>query len=158
MNAAQQNMSSLIQNDDVFQQKLTSFIKNLSDLGLNQEQVETIAGNISVTATEQTIAKISALMDDDDFNKWKAFMDTGPNTAQQLIVLNKFLMDKSNKDLEAINNEIIDSLLKDTLVEVSKMKDLNTKISQLSPEEVAKAKALIDAGDYEGAEKVVNKE
>ncbi|MHC1716953.1 MAG: hypothetical protein AB9915_03680 [Candidatus Dojkabacteria bacterium] len=158
MDSAQQNISSLIQNDDLLETKLKSFVKNLQDLGLNEEQVNTLTLSVATTATKQTLAKISALMNEEDFNKWKEFVDTGANNAQQLIVLNRLLQNKTNKDLETLNAEIIDSLIKDTLNEVTNMKDLTIKVSQLSPEEVAKAKSLLDSGDYDGVDKVINRE
>ena len=159
MDSAPQNMSSLLQNsEDLLQEKLDSFIKQMQYLGLTNEQIETIASSITTTATKQTMGKISSLMDEEEFEKWKTFVDTGVNIAQQLIVLNKLLMEKVNKDIEAIHMEIVDGLIENTLSEVANIKDLNLKVSNLSPEEVEKAKALIDAGDYEEADKLINKE
>ncbi|MDX9739184.1 MAG: hypothetical protein RBT33_02380 [Candidatus Dojkabacteria bacterium] len=159
MDSAPQNISSLLQNsEDLLQEKLDSFIKQMQYLGLTNEQIETIASSITTTATKQTMAKISALMNEEEFEKWKTFVDTGVNIAQQLIVLNKFLMEKVNKDIEGIHMEIVDGLIENTLSEVANIKDLNLKVSNLSPEDVEKAKELIDAGDYEEADKLINKE
>ena len=159
MDAAPQNMSSLIQNDgDLLQEKLDSFIRELQSLGLNEEQIETIATSLTATATKQTMAKISSLMDDEEFENWKNFVDTGANTAQQLVVLNRLLLNKTDKDLDTIHMEIVDGLIKNTLSDIANIKDLNLKISNLSPEEVEKAKQLLDDGDYEGADKIINKE
>lgn len=159
MDAAPQNMSSLIQNDgDLLQEKLDSFIRELQSLGLNEEQIETIATSLTATATKQTMAKISALMDEQEFENWKNFVDTGANTAQQLVVLNRLLLNKTDKDLDTIHMEIVDGLIKNTLSDIANIKDLNLKISNLSPEEVEKAKQLLDDGDYEGADKIINKE
>lgn len=159
MDAAPQNMSSLIQNDgDLLQEKLDSFIRELQSLGLNEEQIETIANSLTATATKQTMAKISALMDEQEFENWKNFVDTGANTAQQLVVLNRLLLNKTDKDLDTLHMEIVDGLIKNTLSDIANIKDLNLKISNLSPEEVEKAKQLLDDGDYEGADKIINKE
>lgn len=159
MDSAPQNISSLLQNsEDLLQEKLDSFIKQMQYLGLTNEQIETIASSITTTATKQTMAKISALMNEEEFEKWKTFVDTGVNIAQQLIVLNKLLMEKVNKDIEGIHMEIVDGLIENTLSEIANIKDLNLKVSNLSPEEVEKAKELIDAGDYEEADKLINKE
>lgn len=159
MDSAPQNISSLLQNsEDLLQEKLDSFIKQMQYLGLTNEQIETIASSITTTATKQTMAKISALMNEEEFEKWKTFVDTGVNIAQQLIVLNKLLMEKVNKDIEGIHMEIVDGLIENTLSEVANIKDLNLKVSNLSPEDVEKAKELIDAGDYEEADKLINKE
>ncbi len=159
MDSAQQNMSSLLQNsEDLLQEKLDSFVKQLQYLGLSNEQIETIATSITTTATKQTMAKVSSLMDEKEFENWKAFVDTGVNIAQQLVVLNRLLMEKVNKDIEGIHMEIVDGLIENTLSEVANLKDLNLKVSNLSPEEVEEAKKLIDAGDYEGADKIINKE
>ncbi len=159
MDSAPQNISSLLQNsEDLLQEKLDSFIKQMQYLGLTNEQIETIASSITTTATKQTMGKISSLMDEKEFEKWKTFVDTGANIAQQLIVLNKFLMEKVNKDIEGIHMEIVDGLIENTLSEIANIKDLNLKVSNLSPEEVEKAKELIDAGDYEEADKLINKE
>ncbi len=159
MDSAPQNISSLLQNsEDLLQEKLDSFIKQMQYLGLTNEQIETIASSITTTATKQTMGKISSLMDEKEFEKWKTFVDTGANIAQQLIVLNKLLMEKVNKDIEGIHMEIVDGLIENTLSEIANIKDLNLKVSNLSPEEVEKAKELIDAGDYEEADKLINKE
>lgn len=159
MDAAPQNMSSLIQNDgDLLQEKLDSFLRELQSLGLNEEQIETISSSLTTTATKQTMAKISSLMNDEEFENWKKFVDTGANTAQQLIVLNRLLLNKTEKDLDTIHMEIVDGLIKNTLSDIANIKDLNLKISNLSPEEVEKAKQLLDDGDYEGADKIINKE
>ena len=159
MDSAQQNMSSLLQNsEDLLQEKLDSFVKQLQYLGLSNEQIETIATSITTTATKQTMAKVSSLMDEKEFENWKTFVDTGVNIAQQLVVLNRLLMEKVNKDIEGIHMEIVDGLIENTLSEVANLKDLNLKVSNLSPEEVEEAKKLIDAGDYEGADKIINKE
>ncbi|PKN02999.1 hypothetical protein CVU76_03160 [Candidatus Dojkabacteria bacterium HGW-Dojkabacteria-1] len=159
MDAAPQNMSSLIQNDgDLLQEKLDSFVKELQGLGLTAEQIETIITSLTATATKQTMAKISSLMDDEEFENWKNFVDTGANTAQQLVVLNRLLLNKTDKDLDTIHMEIVDGLIKNTLSDIANIKDLNLKISNLSPEEVEKAKQLLDDGDYEGADKIINKE
>ena len=159
MDAAQQNMSSLIQNDgDLLQEKLDSFVKELQGLGLTGEQIETIITSLTSTATKQTMAKISSLMDDEEFERWKTFVDTGANTAQQLVVINRLLLNKTNKDLDTIHMEIVDGLIKNTLSDVANIKDLNLKVSNLSPEEVEKAKQLLDDGDYEGADTIINKE
>ncbi|MFA5623117.1 MAG: hypothetical protein WC981_02715 [Candidatus Dojkabacteria bacterium] len=159
MDSAPQNISSLLQNsEDLLQEKLDSFIKQMQYLGLTNEQIETVASSITTTATKQTMAKISALMNEEEFEKWKTFVDTGVNIAQQLIVLNKLLMEKVNKDIEGIHMEIVDGLIENTLSEIANIKDLNLKVSNLSPEEVEKAKELIDAGDYEEADKLINKE
>lgn len=159
MDAAPQNMSSLIQSDrDLLQEKLDSFVKELQGLRLTAEQIETIITSLTSTATKQTMAKISSLMDDEEFEKWKAFVDTGANTAQQLVVLNRLLLNKTDKDLDTLHMEIVDSLIKNTLSDIANIKDLNLKISNLSPEQVEKAKQLLDDGDYEGADKIINKE
>lgn len=159
MDSAPQNISSLLQNsEDLLQEKLDSFIKQMQYLGLTNEQIEIIASSITITATKQTMGKISSLMDEKEFEKWKTFVDTGANIAQQLIVLNKLLMEKVNKDIEGIHMEIVDGLIENTLSEIANIKDLNLKVSNLSPEEVEKAKELIDAGDYEEADKLINKE
>lgn len=159
MDSAPQNISSLLQNsEDLLQEKLDSFIKQMQYLGLTNEQIETIASSITTTATKQTMAKISALMNEEEFEKWKTFVDTGVNIAQQLIVLNKLLMEKVNKDIEGIHMEIVDGLIENTLSEIANIKDLNLKVSNLSPEDVERAKGLIDAGDYEEADKLINKE
>ena len=159
MDAAQQNMSSLIQNDgDLLQEKLDSFVKELQGLGLTGEQIETIITSLTATATKQTMAKVSSLMDDTEFENWKNFVDTGANTAQQLVVLNRLLLNKTDKDLDTIHMEIVDGLIKNTLSDVANIKDLNLKVANLSPEEVEKAKQLLDDGDYEGADKIINKE
>ncbi len=158
MDSAQQNISSLIQDGDLLEKKMQSFARNLQDLDLNEEQIQTLVASIATTSTKQTLAKISALIDDEEFNKWKDFVDSGANNAQQLIVLNRFLINKTNKDLETINSEIIDALIKDTLDEVANVKDLTIKISQLTPEEVNKAKELLEAEDYEGVNRIVNRE
>lgn len=159
MDSAPQNISSLLQNsEDLLQEKLDSFIKQMQYLGLTNEQIETIASSITTTATKQTMGKISSLMDEEEFEKWKTFVDTGANIAQQLIVLNKFLMEKVNKDIEGIHMEIVDGLIENTLSDIANIKDLNLKVSNLSPEDVERAKGLIDAGDYEEADKLINKE
>ena len=158
MDAAQQNTASLVTNDDLLQTKIDAFVKNLKDMGLTQEQTETIAMSVATTSTQQTLAKISALMSEEDFEKWKAYVDTGPNTAQQLIIMNRFLINRTKKDLETLQSEIIDALIKNTLDDISHAKDLRIKISQLSSEEAVKAKELLDAGDYIGADKIINKE
>ncbi len=159
MDSAPQNISSLLQNsEDLLQEKLDSFIKQMQYLGLTNEQIETIASSITTTATKQTMGKISSLMDEKEFEKWKTFVDTGANIAQQLIVLNKFLMEKVNKDIEGIHMEIVDGLIENTLSDIANIKDLNLKVSNLSPEDVERAKGLIDAGDYEEADKLINKE
>lgn len=156
MNSAQQNTSSLIHNEDLLEAKLHSFAKNLQDLGLNDQQVETLVMSVATTSTKQTSAKVNALMDKEDLEKWNDFVDSGPNTAQQLIVLNRFLIEKTKKDLETINSEIIDALIQDTLDEIANLKDLKIKLSQLSDEEVDKAKELLDAGDYEAVDRIIN--
>jgi hypothetical protein len=158
MDSAQQNITSLVQNEDLLEAKMKSFVRNLQDLNLNEEQIQTLVASLSTTSVKQTLAKISALMDDEEFKKWKAFVDSGANNAQQMIVLNRFLLNKTNKDLETINSEIIDALIKDTLDEVANVRDLNIKISQLSTEEIDKAKTLLEAGDYEGVDRIINKE
>jgi hypothetical protein len=159
MDSAPQNLSSLIDNnDDLLQKKLDSFIKELQYLGLSQEQIENLVMSLSSTATKQTMAKISSVMSEDDWDKWKKFVDTGPNTAQQIMVMNTFLEKKINKDLETIHSEIIDGLIENTLEEIASTKDLSLKVSQLTPEEIEKAKKLLDEGDYDGADRVINKE
>lgn len=159
MDSAPQNMSSLLQNsEDLLQEKLDSFVKGLQYLGLTNEQIETLASTLSTTATKQTMAKVSALMNEEEFENWKNFVDTGANVAQQLVVLNRLLQNKVNKDLETIHMEIVDDLIKNTLSEVANLKDLNLKVSNLSPEEIEKAKQLIEAGDYEGADRIITKE
>lgn len=158
MDSAQQNISLMVQNSDLLESRLQSFVKNLQDFGLNDEQVSTILLSTTATANKQTLAKVSALMDGTEFEKWKDFVDSGANIAQQLLVMNKFLEGKVNKDLETIHMEIVESLIKDTLEEVANIKDLNIKISQLSPEEVEQAQKLLEAGDFEGVEKIVHKE
>jgi hypothetical protein len=157
MNSAQSSIpSSLIQDDDLLEKKMKSFIRNLQDLDLNQDQIETLVFSLTTTSVNQTLAKINALMDNEELQKWKDLVDSGANTAQQLIVLNRFLLDKTNKDLETINSEIIDALIKDTLDEVANIKDLKIKISQLDSEQVKKAQELLEAGDYEGVDKIIN--
>ncbi len=159
MDSAPQNMSSLLQSsEDLLQEKLDSFIREMQSLGLNNEQIESIATSISTTATKQTMAKVSALMDEKEFESWKNLVDTGANVAQQLIVMNRLLLNKTGKDLDAIHMEIVDGLIKNALSEIANIKDLNLKVAQLSPEEVEKAKALLEEGDYDGADRIINKE
>jgi len=159
MDSAPQNLSSLIQNnEDLLQEKLNSFVKQLQYLGLDNTEIETISGGITVTATKQMMAKVSALMDEQEFEKWKIFVDTGVNNAQQLIVLNRMLINKTNKDFETIFMEIVDGLIENTLNDLARIKDLNLKVSQLSPEDVEKAKQLLDSGDFEGADSIINKQ
>lgn len=159
MDSAPQNMSSLLQSsEDLLQEKLDSFVKEMQSLGLNNEQIESIATSISTTATKQTMAKVSALMDEKEFESWKNLVETGANVAQQLIVMNRLLLNKTGKDLDAIHMEIVDGLIKNALSEIANIKDLNLKVAQLSPEEVEKAKALLEEGDYDGADRIINKE
>ncbi|MFA5634014.1 MAG: hypothetical protein WCY00_00290 [Candidatus Dojkabacteria bacterium] len=158
MDSAQQSLSSLVQDSDLLEEKLKTFTSNLQNLGFNDEQIETLVFSLSTTSIKQTLAKISALMNDEEFSKWKDFVDSGANSAQQLLVLNKFLLNKTNKDLETINSEIMDSLIKDTLEEIVNTKDLHIKISQLSEQEIDKAKELLEAGDYEGVDRIINGE
>lgn len=159
MDSAPQNLSSLIQgNTDILQEKLNSFVEQLQYLGLDKTEIETISGGITVTATKQMMAKVSALMDEQEFEKWKIFVDTGVNNAQQLIVLNKMLINKTNKDFETIFMEIVDGLIENTLKDLARIKDLNVKVSQLSPEEIEKATQLLDSGDFQGADSIINKQ
>jgi len=159
MDSAPQNLSSLIQgNTDILQEKLNSFVQQLQYLGLDKTEIETISGGITVTATKQMMAKVSALMDEQEFEKWKIFVDTGVNNAQQLIVLNKMLINKTNKDFETIFMEIVDGLIENTLKDLARIKDLNVKVSQLSPEEIEKATQLLDSGDFQGADSIINKQ
>ncbi|MGI6423480.1 MAG: hypothetical protein ACOX0X_02620 [Candidatus Dojkabacteria bacterium] len=159
MDTASQNIASVAQNsEDILQDKLDSFAKELRNLNLSEEQIQTVASSLVTTATKQVMAKISSLMDDKEFNNWKKFVDTGANTAQQLIVLNRLLINKTGKDLNTLHEQIIDDLIKNTLGDIASVRDLNLKVSKLSDEEVAKAQELLKQGDFDSADKVINKE
>lgn len=157
MDSAQKSITSLIDGNDMLEKRLNLFIKELQDMGLNKEQIDDVITKFTSIATQQTIAKISALMDEKDWENWKKFVDTGANTAQQLIVLNRLLINKSGKDLNTINVDIIESLATTMIDDLKMANDVSLKISNLSPEDVAKAQELLDAGDFIGADQIIDK-
>ncbi len=158
MNPAQSDISNLIVFDDPVQTKINIFIKQLSELGLDKEQLETLGLSIASTASTQTIAKISAVMTDTDWDNWRNFInaDPNPNTAQQIIVMNELLRQRTNKDLNTLFNEILDSIMKDTKYELLEDVKLRQKISKLSDEDTQKAMQLLEDGEFEELDKLLD--
>ncbi len=160
MDDNQKTLSSLVaNNDDLIDTKLELFVKDLQYLGLNPQQIEQISGSMTVTLSEQVMLKISALMSDEDWTKWKAFIDVvpTPNTAQQVIVMNEYLKNRINKDLEGLYNEILEELAKNTIEELKGIKDLKEKVATLSDEEVDKAQQALEEEDYDKVDKIISK-
>lgn len=156
MNPAQPDLSSLIQIDDPIQTKINLFIQSLSELGLDKDQSTDVGLNVSTTATNQTMAKISSIMEDSDWERWKAFLLTEPNTAQQIIIMNEFLKKRINKDLNTLFNEILEGVMQSTKDGIIESRDLTVKISKLPPEMVSKAQQLLDEGEFDELDNILN--
>ena len=97
-------------------------------------------------------------MDDSDWSKWKAFVDSTPtpNVAQQLIIMNKFLEDRTGKSLETLHLEILDSLLKDTLDQIQQRRDMAIKVSKLSDEQIDTVNEALDNEEFDKADDILN--
>lgn len=158
MDTAQKSLSSLTVEDDELQTKVNLFFKELQDLGISHEQIETIGQQLIVLSTDHVTAKIDMLMDEDEFEKWKKFVDTGANAAQQAIVLNKFLKKKIDKDLDTLQLEIADSLMKNILNALQERRDLVVKISKLNDKEIEEATRLLESSEFTKLEKLLNRE
>jgi hypothetical protein len=158
MDTAQQSVSSLIVEDDELQTKVNLFFKELQDLGVSDKQIEAIGQQLIVLSTDHLTAKIDMLMDKDEFEKWKKFVDTGPNAAQQAIILNKFLKKKINKDLDSLQLEIADTLMKNILNSLQERRDLVVKISKLNDQEIEEATRLLESSEFAKLDNLLNKE
>lgn len=158
MDTAQQSLSSLIVEDDELQTKVNLFFKELQDLGISNEHIQTIGQQLIVLSTDHLTAKIDMLMDEDEFEKWKKFVDTGPNAAQQALILNKFLKKKINKDLDTLQLEISETLMKNILSSLQERRDWVVKISKLNDQEIEEATRLLESSDFAKLEDLLNKE
>jgi hypothetical protein len=158
MDTAQQSLSSLVIEDDKLQTKVNFFFKELQDLGLSNEQIEVIGQQLIALSTDHLTAKIDMLMNEEEFEKWKKFIDTGPNTAQQAIVINKFLQKKVGKDVDALQLEIADTLMKNILNSLQERRDFVAKISKLNDQELEEATKLLNNNQFEKLDNLLNKE
>lgn len=144
---------------NLIEQKIVGYINTLKDLNISDEKITEIAGYLTSTANLQILAKISSLMDEEEFEKWKTFIDTDPepNVAQQLIVMNAFLKRKANLSIEDITNEILESLMRNSLDEIKWNSELRQKISKLNPEDVKLAQKLLENEEYAELDKLLSK-
>jgi hypothetical protein len=94
------------------------------------------------------MAKISLLMDEEEFEKWKDFVDAGANEAQQALVMNKFLTEKTGKDFDTFHTEILEELMSSILNSVREHKDLSIKISNLNDEQTKEALEYLNNEDF----------
>lgn len=149
MDTAYTSLSSLVVDDDDFQTKVNFFFKELQDLGVDDEGLQNIGKQLIVLSSEHVTAKISLLMDKDEFEKWKEFVKTGPNTAQQALVMNKFLEKKIGKDMDTVHGEVTGELMNNILESIRENRELSVQISKLNDEQIKEALELLEKKDFE---------
>ncbi len=157
MSTAQSLVSSLFIADDAIQTKVNLFLKDLKDMGYSEEDMNNISESLMSNVEQELELRIIASMDDEDTRKWQDFVNTKPNSAQEFMILDKFLKNKIGKGLEELQNEIIVKNIDNTLEGLKLSKDIKQKISQLSEEEIDQAQQLLDQGRFEDAQKIINK-
>lgn len=156
MNTAQNTVSSLKVDDDPLQTKVNLFFKELQDLGISEEGIKNIGEQLIVLSSEHFTAKISLLMDEEEFSKWQEYVDAGANTAQQALVLNKYLEEKIDKDIDTVHTEIMESLMLNILNGIRENRELSIKISQLDDKQIKEALELLDKGDFAKLDSFLN--
>jgi hypothetical protein len=148
MDTAPKSVSSLVVDDDPLQTKVNLFFKELQDLGVQEEGLKNIGEQLIALGSEHLMAKISLLMDEEEFEKWKDFVDAGANEAQQALVMNKFLTEKTGKDFDTFHTEILEELMSSILNSVREHKDLSIKISNLNDEQTKEALEYLNNEDF----------
>jgi len=142
--------------NNLIEEKLVSFFETLKSLGISDEKIKEIGGGLVTISNTSILAKISSLMDEEEFNKWKEFVDTGANTAQQIVVMNAFLNRKGHS-LESITDTVLETLMKNTLDEIKITSDLRSKVGKLHDEEVKLANKLLDENRFDELDKLLEK-
>ncbi len=158
MDTAQKSLSTLVVDDDILQTKVNLFFRELQDLGIQEEQIKAIGEQLIVLVSDHVIVKVKLLMSDEEWEKWKKFVDTGANSAQQAIVLDKLLNKKISKSFDDLNTEIADELMQNILESIRNRKDLAIKLSKLTDEEVVQATTLLEEGKFDELDALLNKD
>jgi hypothetical protein len=156
MNTAPNSVSSLVVNDDPLQTKVNFFFKELQDLGVPEEGLKNIGEQLIVLTSEHLMAKISLLMDEEKFAEWQKFVDSGANEAQQALVMDKYLKEKTGKDLDTFHTEIMEELMNGILDSIREHKDLSIKIANLDDEQTKQALEYLNSEDFEKLNTLLN--
>jgi hypothetical protein len=133
------------------------FLKEIVDLGVPQDQIQKLGEVLVALASEHLTAKISMLMDEEEFNNWKAFIDAGANSAQQMLVIDKLLQKKTQKTLEELQVEIAGELMDNILTNLKERQEYTEKISKLTEQEAAQALEYLNRKEFKKLDDLLNK-
>ncbi len=108
--------------------------------------------------TAKTFLHITKTMDKDEIEKLEKFLDAKPNEVQQYIVLNKFYKKKTGKEIEDLQNELLEEGLDNIEKQMFNNENqvLLEKISKLSDDKAKEYTAMIKNGEYDKVMNLLN--
>lgn len=152
MNQTTNNVEPESYSDKILKKLFTTLKEN----GVKDESIEEMANKLSAVVVEHTIAAILKEMDEQDEKNWNTFIATKPNDAQVINVLDLFYQKKTGRSIEEMSDEIIVNTVNSFTSQLTNREDLAKKISKLSDEQADKATQLLQSGNFEEAEAIIN--
>lgn len=141
---------------DKTQRVVNKFIEGLKKLGLNDQQINDLVSEYAHMIVDRIMQEITLQMDEADVERWNKFVDTGANEAQQLLILDEFYKKKSGESLEDLEGRVVEGIITSSVQQYNDSQNIKAKIEKLDKASQDKVKALLDQGDFLGAQKIVD--
>lgn len=133
------------------QKRAQDFLFKLRETGIEEKRINEVLGYLTSMATNFLLDEVIKDMDPNTKTAWEAYLNTGPNTLQQLFMLNYFCTVIKNQSLDDLYDKCLEKAITKMEGEYESGSTLADKLTTMDDLKAKQVERLMDNGEFDEA-------